>query len=119
MFSEGVKKEHADYTAYNKSPSLKLVDNNGCVLLNLSMKLLDFLCSQIRLEVTFISMIVFQKVGSPVDSVVCSVPQAMEDNQSAAGREVLLEYKLPDHIWLTASERQCDAVFAEQKYMPL
>lgn len=74
MFSEGVKKEHAGYITWDASLSLKLGENTDVVLLYTNNKLLDFLSRQVLSDLSLISVTDLQKIGSPVDSVVGSVP---------------------------------------------
>lgn len=74
MFSEGVKKEHAGYITWDASLSLKLGENTDVVLLYMNNKLLDFLSRQVLSDLALISVTDLQKIGSPVDSVVGSVP---------------------------------------------
>jgi len=72
--NKGVKKEHAGHTILDRSRSLKSVEIRLLCSCKQMTRLLDFLSSQVLLEMAFVPVAVLQKVGSPADSIVGSVP---------------------------------------------
>ena len=72
--NEGVEKEHVGHTTLDRSLSLKSVEIRLLCSCKQLIRLLDFLSNQVLLELALVSVAVLQKVGSPIDSIVGSVP---------------------------------------------